>query len=370
LNPEPHTDQPPLETDPISKRNLRRLKFVALILTLGGISLFAYFIYVEGIYDIAADIEKFGLLGFAAILGFYFMRIISRAWAWKLSVYEPYDLELRDTIPAVVIGEALSSLIPLGILISGTAKAVAVRRRVPLVVGLSSVATENLFYSFVTSIFLILGAVTFLRTFKLDQAWIFTLDLLIAVIAAVVLFIVLLVVRQWHFASATCDWLYDRGVGRRLLEHGRMHVRLFENMIFGFYRRYPHRFLPICGFEVAFHLLGVIEVYLILQYLAGFGATWLSSFLLESVSRLILVVFKLIPFLVGVDEAGAQFVTEVLGIGAGVGITLAIIRKGRVLVWTCVGLALILKRGLSIKELSELRHHSHIDVEPDSPGTD
>ena len=366
MNSEPQTNYLPVETGPISKANLRRLKIIGLILTLGGVCLFAYFIYIEGIHDIAADIERFGWLGFVVILAFYFLRILSRAWAWKLSVYEPYSLSLRETIAAVIIGEALSSLIPLGILVSGTAKAVAVRRHVPLVVGLSSVATENLFYSLITSLFLILGTVTFLRTFQLDEAWVFTLDVLISIIVAVVLFIVLTVIRQWHFASATCDWLYDHGIGRRFLEHGRMHVRLFENMIYGYYRRYPRRFLPICGLEACFHLLGVIEAYFILGYLSSFGATWLSAFLLESVSRLILIVFKLIPFLVGVDEAGAQFVTEVLGIGAGVGITLAIIRKGRVLFWTCVGLTLILKRGLSLKELSNLRHHSDSDISPNT----
>lgn len=370
MNFEPQIDPPAVETSPISSKTLTRLKMLALLFTLGGVTLFAYFIYVEGISDIAADIEKFGWLGFVVILGFYFLRILSRAWAWKLSVYEPYHLSLRETIAAVIIGEALSSLIPLGILISGTTKAVAVRRHVPLVVGLSSVATENLFYSLVTSIFLILGTVTFLRIFNLDEAWVFTLDVLIVIILAVVVFIVVMVIRQWHFASATCDWLYDRGWLHRFLEHGRTHVRLFENMIYGFYRRYPKRFLPICGLEAVFHILGVVEAYFILSYLSNIGATWLSAFLLESVSRLILVVFKLIPFLVGVDEAGAQLITEVLGIGAGVGVTLAIIRKGRVLFWTCVGLVLILRRGLSFKELSELRHHQHIEAEANLPGTD
>lgn len=120
--------------------------------------------------------------------------------------------------------------------------------------------------------------------------------------------------------------------------------------------------MPICGLEAVFHLLGVVEAYFILSYLTSFGATWLSSFLLESVSRLILIVFKLIPFLVGVDEAGAQFVTEVLGIGAGVGVTLAIIRKGRVLFWTAIGLILIAKRGLSLKEITDLRERIHHTV--------
>jgi hypothetical protein len=301
-----------------------------------------------------ADVGKFGPVGFGVILVVYFLRIVTRAWAWKLSVYEPYSLTLKDTIPAVIIGEAMSSLIPLGILISGTAKAVAVRKRVPLVVGLSSVATENLFYSLVTSIFLILGAFTFLRTFDLEEGWILTIDILIAVIGLVVVFLAVLVVRQWHFASGFCEWLYKHGIARHFLEHGRLHVRLFENLIYGFYRRYPRRFIPICALEAAFHTLGVIEVLFILSRISDRAATLLSAFLLESVSRLVTIVFKLVPFVIGVDEAGAQFVTETLAVGAGVGVTLAIIRKARILFWTTVGLILIIKRGLRLKDISRI----------------
>jgi len=360
---EPQTQEQTKAAPPISPTSVRRLKILGLVLTLGGIGLFSYFIYIEGISDIAADVARFGFAGFGAILAVYFLRIITRAWAWKLSVYEPYSLSLKDTVPAVIIGESLSSLIPLGILISGTSKAVAVRRQVPLVVGLSSVATENLFYSLITSVFLILGALTLIRSFQLDDAWIVTLlDIVISVIVLLVLFIIAMIIRQWHIASATCEWLYSKGIARRPLEHGRLHVRLFENLIYGFYRRYPQRFLPICGLEAAFHILGMIEVYFILGFIGQLGTSWLSAFLLETVSRLITVVFKLIPFLVGVDEAGAQFVAKVLGLGASVGITLAVIRKGRVLVWTAVGLALIVKRGLSLREISELRHQSHIDA--------
>jgi len=124
-------------------------------------------------------------------------------------------------------------------------------------------------------------------------------------------------------------------------------VRLFENFIYGFYRRHPKRFLPICLMEAAFHLLGVFEVWFVLSRISS--ANLLSAFLLESVSRLITIVFKLIPFVIGVDEAGAQFVGETVAIGAGIGVTLAVIRKGRILFWTAVGILLIIKRGLSIR---------------------
>ena len=336
----------------IPTQKIRRLKLIGLLLTVGGAVVFAYIVYAVGFHAISRGIERFGLIGFVVILLLYAVRVGARAYAWKLSVHEPYSLNIRDTFPAVVIGEAMSSTIPLGILISGTSKAIAVRKRIPLVAGLSSVATENLFYSFTTSIFLIAGGIVMLRSFAVDEGLIVTINVLIASVAVLVVLGVIMIIRQWHFASEICEWAYRRGYFKRFLENGRLDVRLFENLIYDFYRRYPRRFLPICAFEAVYHMLGIAEVWYILFRLSGEWPDLVSAFLLESVSRLITILFKLVPFLIGVDEAGAQFVGQTVALAAGMGVTLAIIRKGRVLFWTLLGLLLILKRGFSIAELS------------------
>jgi len=353
VNSETDIQAPKIESNKLNPKNITRLKIVGVLFTLLGGGLFAYFIYSVGVAEILSGIGKIGFGGFAAIIFLYFLRILMRAIAWTLSVYEPYHLDLRDTLPAVVIGEAMSSMIPLGILISGTSKAVAVRQRVPLVVGLSSIATENLFYSFATALFIVLGAFAFLRTSELTEGWVITIDILIGALIFLLLLGFLMVIRQWHFASAICEWFYDRDIGKSVLEDGRLHVRLFENLIYGFYRRYPRRFLPILLLQIVYHLIGIAEVWFVLSKIGDGLPSIFNAFLLESVSRLITIVFKLVPFVIGVDEAGAQFVTETLAIGAGVGVTLAIIRKGRILFWTAVGLGFIVKRGLSFREIIE-----------------
>jgi len=324
------------------------------VLTVLGIALFSYFVYSVGVREILAGIGRIGFGGFALIILIYFLRIACRATAWRLSVSEPYRLDFSDTLPAVIIGEALSSLIPLGVLISGTSKAIAVRNRVPLVVGLSSVATENLFYSLVTGLFVAFGAFAFLRNFELPGAWTLTVDLLIFLVLFLIFFGFLMVIRRWHLLSSLCNWFYNRHIGRRILEDGRGQVRLFEDLIYGFYRQNPRRFLPILFFQIVFHALGITEVLFILSRISDALPSLYSAYLLESVSRVITIVFKLVPFLIGVDEAGAQFVAETLALGAGVGITLAIIRKGRILFWTAVGMILIVRRELSLIEI--LRH--------------
>jgi hypothetical protein len=275
-----------------------------------------------------------------------------RSQAWKMCVHEPDELSLRDTIPAVIIGEALSSTIPLGILVSGTSKAIAVRKRIPLVAGLSSVATENLFYSLTTGLFLIAGAGVMLQTYAVDESLIFTVNILIASVLFLLFLGILMVARQWHFASATCNWLYEKGFLRRLLDNGRYEVRRFEDLIYGFYRKYPRRFLPLCLLEVLYHALGIAEVWYILSRISDGAPSLLTAFLLESVSRLVTIIFKLVPFVLGVDEAGAQFVGETVSLAAGVAVTIAIIRKGRILFWTAVGATLIAKRGLSVRDIS------------------
>jgi hypothetical protein len=331
----------------------RRIRTLAVLLTLVGIGLFGYFIYAVGFEEIVNGIGRFGIAGFGVILAIYFVRLCLRSYAWTLSVHEPDALRMQDALPAVVIGEALSSTIPLGILISGTSKAIVVRKRLPLVAGLSSVATENLFYSLVTGIFLIFGSGVLIRQFGLDSDLRFAIDMLIAALGVLIILGVVMVIRQWHFASATVGWLYRAGLLHERLAPFRDEVRRFEDLIYGFYRRYPRRFLPICGLEALYHVLGIAEIWFILFRLGETLTTPLNAFLLESVSRLVTILFKLVPFVVGVDEAGAQFVGETVGLGAGVAVTLAIIRKGRMLVWTAIGAVLIAKRGLSAEHVSQ-----------------
>lgn len=335
-----------------SKRHINRIKIAGLILTICGLCLFLYFGYSVGFGFIADSVQRFGFAGFAVILIIYFCRVLLRSTAWSLSVHEPFKLRLKDAVPAVIIGEAMSSMVPLGILISGTSKAVAVRKKIPLIGGLSSVATENLFYSFTTSIFLIVGSLIFVRSFPIDEAWQMTIDGIIAAIGVILIFLMLMVIRQWHFASAVSGWLYQKGLLTGILEKGRYQIRLFENIIYDFYRRYPQRFLPIIICEFVYHGLGIAEVLFVLSRISESG-TLLNAFLLESVSRLITIVFKFVPFLVGVDEAGASFVAETVGIAAGIGVTLAVIRKGRIVFWAIIGVALIIKRGLTLGHFIE-----------------
>jgi Lysylphosphatidylglycerol synthase TM region len=340
-------------TDPAERKPSRygKLKLLFAIFTLLGVALFGFFLARIGVDEILENIAKFSLLSFGLVLLIYFGRIVVRALAWKYSIAKPYHLKFLDTLRAVLIGESLSSLFPLGILVSGTAKAISVSNRVPLVAGFSSVATENLFYSLSTALLILLGSVAFLFTFDLPTAWVWTLYIFIVVLFVILMLGIMMVIRQWHWASAIVNRLFIWGFAQDTLREFRFKVREFEDLIYGFYRQYPNRFIPIFLLEVVFHLLGVLEAWYVLHKLSDLAPSIYASFLLETLNRTITVFFKFVPFVIGFDEAGAHFVTETLGLGIGLGFTLAIIRKGRLLFWSAVGLLFLIQRELSISDI-------------------
>jgi hypothetical protein len=87
----------------------------------------------------------------------------------------------------------------------------------------------------------------------------------------------------------------------------------------------------------------VAEIYVLLLLLVGGRpqTLLLESIVLETVNRLITIIFKFVPMRIGVDEAGSEMATHVLTLANGVGFTMGIVRKARTLFWAGVGLALL-----------------------------
>jgi hypothetical protein len=126
-----------------------------------------------------------------------------------------------------------------------------------------------------------------------------------------------------------------------------------EERVYRFYQHNQGSFLTIFALDMCFHLAGVLEIYTTLWFISPVAPTLRQAFILESVNRIINVVFKFIPLRAGVDEGGTGQVSKVLGFARGTGETLAIIRKGRDIVWSGVGILLIWKKGFSLRTLNE-----------------
>ncbi len=111
--------------------------------------------------------------------------------------------------------------------------------------------------------------------------------------------------------------------------------------------------VPLVALELGFHALGVAEKHLTLWLILGAPPALLTSFIVETTDRLITVVFKFVPFQVGVGEAGTGLITDLLGLGPASGVTVSIVRKARMGIWSLIGTALLVRRGLTARRVLE-----------------
>lgn len=329
----------------------RRFAPASILFAVLGLLLFAYFVKRAGVSDILSGLRRLGA-GFVPVLIISGIRPFVRSLAWTQCFEAPNRLRLRDAFIAYLMGDALGNVVPLGIMVSEPTKVALVRDRVPLVAGLSAIAVENLFYSLSVALFIFTGTAALLFSFPLSEKLRIISFAMLTGLVLIILFAYFVIRQQWKFVSRTLEFLYVRGFGRRLLETRRARVSAIEDRIYGFYARNRQRFLPILFLEFCFHLAGVAEVYVTLYFISDTHPTWLAAFVLESVNRVINVVFKFVPMRVGVDEAGTGLFTKVLQFGTASGVALAIIRKARVLVWTAIGVVLLVRRGLSLRAIA------------------
>ncbi|HEY2961596.1 MAG TPA: lysylphosphatidylglycerol synthase transmembrane domain-containing protein [Pyrinomonadaceae bacterium] len=338
-----------------SEPRARRSRFAPLGIIFGllGLLLFGYFVRRAGLGEIFSNIQRLGG-GFLLILAISSIRYVVRALAWSRCVEPPHRLPFRDAVMARLMGDALGNIIPFAsVAVSEPSKAVFVKDRLPLLVGLSALAIENIFYALSVALFIFAGTATLLLSFSLPKG------LRYASIGALVVTLViipagyLLLRSQSKFLSSTLRFFGRHGVAPNLVTKITPKVQALEDRIFGFYSRNRQSFLSIFALDMCFHLAGVVEVYATLSFISPITPTLRQSFILESVNRIINVAFKFIPLRAGVDEGGTGQVSKVLGFGIGIGETLAIIRKGRDIFWSAIGLLLIWKKGLSLRNLSD-----------------
>jgi len=344
-----------------SARASHQKKFTPLgiVFTVAGLLLFVYFVRKAGVGQILDGIKKLGF-GFVLILAISSVRHIVRSLSWMLCFDGPDRLRFWDALRGRLMGDALGNIVGIAnFLVSEPAKPAMIRDRVPLMSGLTAIAIENIFYAFSVFVSIFSGMAALLLTFQLPKplriAGVGTLVTIPFLVALLYLF----VRRQYRVISGVLGFLHRWGLSERWIENG----RTLEDSVYGFYRRSGSRFVPILLLEACFHAAGVLEIYVTLSFISLAQApTLFTAFILESVNRVINVVFKFIPLRAGVDEAGTGKVADILQYTWTTGVTLTIIRKARDVFWTLVGILLLVQRGWSLRAATRAADNAIADA--------
>src|SRR4029079_18906970 len=213
----------------------RRFAPLGIIFGLLGLLLFAYFVSRAGVGEILSNIQRLGA-GFVLILAVSSTRYIVRTLAWTRCVEPPYRLPFRDAFAARLMGDALGNIVPfVSAAISEPSKAVFVKDRVPLMVGLSALAIENIFYALSVAHFIFAGTATLLLTFSLPKGLRYA-SIGALVTTLLILPLIYLIIRgQIRFLSGVLGYLGDRGVARKFIDKLKPRAQSLEERVYGFY---------------------------------------------------------------------------------------------------------------------------------------
>ncbi len=321
-------------------RRSGKVQSMESIALLTGLGLFVLLIARTGPSTILATVHNFGT-GFLLLILISGMRHVLRTVAWYHSI-EPDQRRVRliDLFNIRLASEAVSDLTFLGPVLGETVRIVEASKRISAPYSLSSVVIEDLIYGLSAVLFVLSGAFIFILTYPVPQQIKVTGVTLFLVLFLLVLATHFIVGKRRKLLRGVLDRLKKLNLTRPFLERESEKIRLFEDNVYGFYRRHKRLFFSILLLETAASMTGVMEVYVILNLTTLRGALS-AAYVTEAVNRVVNLIFAFVPLRVGVEEGGAGLVLSAIGYRIGEGVTLAILRKVRTLFWAGVGLVMI-----------------------------
>jgi hypothetical protein len=285
------------------------------------------------------------VVGGIASVGWWFVLVVllgaarmgCRAAAWIACIRQDGGtLQWREAFTAILAGDAAGNLTPLGVLASEPTKILLTRSQISTVTSVASVAIENAFYTASVAVVLLAGTWILLQRADVPPA-LENVAEIILLLAAIIGAVALWAARTRPSVLSQFAPLVGRLAGRSHAPADA--VKEIESRIYGVLQWRVSRIAGVAGWEVLFHALAVAEVWLVLRLLpSSQESTLADAFLMESAGRFVTIAFKFVPYRLGVDEAGSGAVSTVLGLGAATGVTLALVRRLRIIVLNMFGL--------------------------------
>ncbi|HEX8844474.1 MAG TPA: ABC transporter permease [Pyrinomonadaceae bacterium] len=323
----------------------RKIFWLQGIAFLLGLALLIYVINRVGVQPIFDALLKIGF-GFFILLGISGSRHVLRTLAMRAAIDPRHRrFSFRHAFSVRLGGEAISFLTFTGPLLGEATKVALLRKRVPLVYGVSALVVDNILYNLSVVFFILSGTVVMLLSFELPPIVRYALF----GIAAVSTFGILLAAWAASRRVMVLTWIIDTlgrfGIHLKLLTSRRDHISDLESHVYDFYSHRPGSFFAMIGFDLLSHASSVIEVYVTLRML-GYSPFVHAAYVIESLTKVINFVFGFVPATIGVYEGGTEVILRTLGYAAATGVTLALVRKAGTLFWTVIGLIVLAWRAV------------------------
>lgn len=317
------------------------MKLVKAFLILLGF----YILYrtVEGV-GLQTLIEHLSRLGWklAPVLVVYplIFAFDTMGWIYSFPRPLPTHVTFRGIYAIRIIGETLNCVIPFSASLGGEPVKVELLKRrfgVPLSDGLASILIVHTTFWVSLNAFVIGAIAMTLKSRPLTPVlWNSVLAFLVILGVAAVLLIVGLHLGIFQKVHAIGNkWKILGGFSPEKLSR---FLRL-DGEIRDFYTRNPRRFFLSTAFNFLGWFMGVFEVYFVMQLL-GIPMSLSEAWLFEALIQVLRIVTFFIPSSIGAQEGGIVLIFSQFGYATSLGLTFALLRRVREIIWITFGLFL------------------------------
>jgi len=332
-----------VDTEP-EERGRRRgwLFYLHLAAFVLGASLLVFLVRMVGVGLIYEALGQVGW-AFLGLLAIIFVRHCLRTVSMSLAV--PRELRrftFREALSTRLAGETITFFTFTGPVLGEATKAALLRKRVPLAAGVQALVVDNLLYNLSVAFFIASGAAIMLATYDLPDSARLPLFAIVGVMSLVIVAVCAAVVSRVMPFTAGLDLFARLGVKRDKLRSKREAVRRIEQNVYDFYKRRPGAFFAMLACDFLSHATTAFEVFYVLSLL-GFESSARVAYIIDSLTKVINLVFGFVPATVGVYEGGTGFILHTLGYAAATGVTLGLVRKAGVVCWAAAGLVLLVR---------------------------
>ena len=303
------------------------------VLGLAGLGLLAYLVARLGPATIAAHLQGLGTV-LPAVLVITAMKYPLQAAGWRLALPRHARPPWAESIAATITGDALGYLTWAGPFTGEPIRALLIRRSLPVAAGIAAGAVERTLYNVTAALLVWVVLVVLLSATHLPAL---VAALVASVAGAAALF---RGVRSRMGARRAANLQPPLPDGTPAPEKGWLSGIACLEAMRELWRDRRGVLPAIALLCVAQHAILVGEAYLLLGALGG-GTSLRTALVFEAVTKIVNTAGLIVPGRIGVSEGGSALLADALGFAASQGLSLALMRRVRALIWAAVGLALM-----------------------------
>ncbi len=317
------------------------MKFLKILLFGLGIYILYATIHAVGFHNLSRHLLqlKWKLLPLLTIYPFIFA-FDTLGWGFAFPKSIKRRVPFRDLYAIRIIGETLNAVIPWAASLGGEpikAELLKSKHGIPLSEGYASILIVHTTFWISLNLFVIGGIAATVKTLPLTPVLWHSVTAFLVILGLVAILLViglhLGVFQKVHSIGENFKWWGEKSAEKKL-----KFLRL-DDEIKKFYTQDPRRFFLSVLFNFLGWFTGAFEV-LFISNLIGMPIGFREAWLLEALIQVLRIVTFFIPSSLGAQEGGIVLIFLQFGFEKSLGLTFAMIRRLREIIWIGLGLML------------------------------